>query len=94
VVNTVELLYVITTLVFAVAGLTVVGKGLRAYANTSQRAMLHLSIGISLAVAGAVATMISAFLMAFDGTRSLLLVNTTFTAFGFLFVMYSIVTYE
>jgi hypothetical protein len=38
--------------------------------------------------------MISAFLMGFEGVRSLLLVNSGFTTFGFLFVMYSLVTYE
>jgi hypothetical protein len=38
--------------------------------------------------------MISAFLTGFSGTRSLLLVNSGLTTFGFLFVMYSLVTYE
>jgi hypothetical protein len=47
-------------------------------------------------VAGAAATMISAFLLDFSGSylESLLLVNSSFTTFGFLFVMYSLVTYE
>jgi len=90
----VELLYAVSTLVFIVAGLTMVGMGIRAYVQTSRVAMLHLSLGFSLAVAGAAATMISAFLMGFDGVRSLLLVNSGFTTFGFLFVMYSLVTYE
>jgi hypothetical protein len=90
----VELLYAVSTLVFVVAGLTMVGMGIRAYVQTERRAMLHLSLGFSLAVAGAAATMISAFLMEFEGVRSLLLVNSGFTTFGFLFVMYSLVTYE
>jgi hypothetical protein len=92
----VELLYALTTLVFVVAGLTMVGMAIRAYVQTSRQAMLHLSLGFSLAVAGAAATMISAFLLDFDGTyiESLLLVNSGFTTFGFLFVMYSLVTYE
>lgn len=92
--TTVELLYVVTTLVFVVAGLTMVGKAIRAYVQTTRQAMLHLSIGVSLAVAGAAATMISAFLLNFEGVRSLLLVNSTFTTFGFLFIMYSIISYE
>ena len=52
--------------------------------------------GFSLAVAGSAATMISAFLLDFDGSylESLLLVNSGFTTFGFLFVMYSLVIYE
>ncbi|MFT4921672.1 MAG: hypothetical protein ACI8XM_000876 [Haloarculaceae archaeon] len=92
----VELLYAVSTLIFVVAGLTMVGMGLRAYAQTARTAMLHLSLGFSLAVAGSAATMISAFLMGFDGSaiESLLLVNSGFTTFGFLFVMYSLVTYE
>lgn len=92
----VELLYAVSTLVFVVAGLTMVGMGIRAYVQTSRSAMLHLALGFALAVAGAAATMISAFLLDFEGSalESLLLVNSGFTTFGFLFVMYSLVTYE
>jgi len=90
----IELLYVVSTLVFVVAGLTMVGMAMRAYVQTSRQAMLHLSLGFSLAVAGAAATMISAFLTGFSGTRSLLLVNSGLTTFGFLFVIYSLVIYE
>lgn len=95
-VDIVELLYAVSTLIFVVAGLTMVGMAIRAYVQTSRRAMLHLSVGFALAVAGAAATMISAFLLGFDGRalESLLLVNSGFTTFGFLFVMYSLVTYE
>jgi hypothetical protein len=81
-------------MVFVIAGLTMVGMGIRAYVQTSRKAMLHLAIGFSLAVAGAAATMISAFINDFEGTRSLLLVKSGLMTFGFLFVMYSLVTYE
>jgi hypothetical protein len=90
----VETLYAVSTLVFVVAGLVMVGMAMRAYVQTSRRAMMHLSLGFSLAVAGAAATMISAFLNDFEGARSLLLVNSGLTTFGFIFVMYSLVTYE
>ena len=90
----IELLYAISTLVFVVAGLTMVGMAMRAYVQTSRRAMLHLSVGFALAVAGATATLISAFLNDFAGVRSLLLVNSALTTFGFLFVIYSLITYE
>ena len=93
-VSTIELLYAISTLVFVVAGLTMVGMAMRAYVQTSRQAMLHLSLGFSLAVAGAAATMISAFVNDFEGVKSLLLVNSGLTTFGYLFVMYSLVTYE
>ncbi len=90
----IESLYAMSTLVFVVAGLVMVGMAMRAYIQTSRRAMMHLSLGFSLAVAGAAATMISAFLTNFEGVRSLLLVNSGLTTFGFIFVMYSLVTYE
>lgn len=90
----IELLYAVSTLIFVVAGLTMVGMAMRAYVQTSRTAMLHLSLGFALAVAGAAATMISAFLTGFEGVRSLLLVNSALTTLGFIFVMYSLVTYE
>jgi hypothetical protein len=90
----IELLYAISTLVFVVAGLTMVGMAMRAYVQTSRQAMLHLSVGFSLVISGAAATMISAFVNNFQGVRSLLLVNSGLTTFGFLFVMYSLITYE
>lgn len=90
----IELLYAVLTLIFVVAGLTMVGMAMRAYAETSRRAMLHLSLGFALAVAGASATMISAFITNFEGTRSLLLVNSGLTTFGYLFVIYSLITYR
>ncbi|MUV90329.1 hypothetical protein GJ629_10825 [Halapricum sp. CBA1109] len=94
----IELVYAVLTLMFIVAGLTMVGMAMRAYVQTSRNAMLHLSLGFSLAVAGAAATMISAFLTDFaaDGatTQSLLLVNSGLTTFGYLFVMYSLVNYD
>lgn len=95
----IKLLYAVLTLIFVVAGLTMVGAAIRAYAQTSRQAMLHLSLGFALAVAGAAATMISAFLTDFGtaegaNTQSLLLVNSSLTTFGFLFVMYSLVSYE
>jgi len=93
-VETVEVLYAVSTLIFVVAGLTMVGMAIRAYVQTSRDAMLHLSLGFSLAVAGAAATMISAFLNDFQGAKSLLLVNSGLTTFGYLFVMYSLVTYD
>jgi hypothetical protein len=95
-VSTIELLYAVSTLVFVTAGLTMAGMAIRAYVQTTRRAMLHLSIGFVLAVAGAAATMISAFVLEFDGSalESLLMVNSGFTTFGFLFVIYSLVIYE
>lgn len=90
----IELLYAATTIVFIFAGLTMVGLGIRAYVQTQREAMLHLALGFALAVAGAAATMISAFMTDFEGVRSLLLVKSGLTTIGFLFIIYSIVAYE
>lgn len=90
----IELLYAASTLVLIVAGVTMVGMGIRAYVQTSRTAMLHISIGFSFAVMGAAATMISAFVTGFERPQSLLLVNSVLTTIGFLFVIYSLVTYE
>jgi len=90
----IELLYAVTTLVFIAAGLTMVGMAVRAYVQTARTAMLHLSLGFSLAVAGAASTLISAFITDFNGTRSLLLVKSGMFTIGFLFVMYSLIVYE
>lgn len=90
----IELLYAVSTLAIVVVGLTMVGMGIRAYVQTSRTAMLYLSFGFTLAVAGGAATMVIAFLTDFGGARSLLLVNSSLTAIGFIFVMYSLVIYE
>ena len=92
--TTIELLYAATTLVFIIAGLTMVGMAIRAYVQTARPAMLHLSVGFALAVAGAAATLISAFYNDFEGVRLLLLVKSSLFTAGFLFVIYSLVVYE
>ncbi|QHS17042.1 DUF7521 family protein [Halopenitus persicus] len=90
----VEGLYLLVTLGLVVAGLTMVTLALQAYRQTERYAMIHLSIGFSLVVAAAVATSISAFLTEFTATPSLLTVNNGLTALGFVFVVYSLVTYR
>jgi len=89
-----ELLYAVSTLVFVVAGSTIVGMGIRAYRQTSRTAMLHLSVGFTLAVVGAVVTMITAFVTGFQRPESLLLVNSGLTTLGILLVTYSLLNYE
>lgn len=90
----IELSYAAVTLVFIAAGLTMVGKAVRAYVETTRTAMLHLSVGFSLAVVGSAATLIGAFYNDFEGARSLLLVKSSLFAAGFLFVIYSLEVYE
>ena len=90
----IEQLFVITSILLGVAGITLVALAIRAYAETSRNSMVHLSIGFSFIVAAAFATMISALMNNFSGTRSILLVNNGMTVTGYVFVMYSLVAYE
>ncbi len=92
--TTIALLYAATTVIFIIAGLVMVGMAIRAYVETAQPAMLHLSLGFSFAVAGAAATMISAFLWNFEGAEVLLLVKSGFFTVGFIFIIYSILAYR
>ena len=87
-------LYAMTAVIFIASCLTMSGMGLRAYLETSRTSMLHLSIGFALAVAGAAATLISAFLYGFDNPRWLLLVHSGLITIGMLFVILSIVNYD
>ncbi|MFC6722612.1 hypothetical protein ACFQHN_34815 [Natrialbaceae archaeon GCM10025896] len=87
-------LYAMTAVIFIASCLTMSGMGLRAYLETSRTSMLHLSIGFALAVAGAAATLISAFLYGFDNARWLLLVHSGLITIGMLFVILSIVNYD
>lgn len=90
----IESLYLLSSGALILAGLTMVGLAVQAYVQTKRSAMVHLSLGFVLVVAATTATMISAFMNDFTGTRSLLLVNSGFTTFGYVFVVYSLVSYE
>jgi hypothetical protein len=90
----VEYLYFAATGVLVISGLTMVGLAIRAYFQTTRRAMIHVSLGFSLIAAAAIATAISAFINDFRGVRSLLLVNNGLASLGFMFVVYSLIIYD
>jgi hypothetical protein len=90
----VEYLYIAATGILVLSGLTMVGMAIKAYLQTTRRAMIHVSLGFGLIVAAAIATAISAFLNDFTGVRSLLLVNNGISSLGFIFVVYSLVVYD
>ncbi|MFC4356894.1 hypothetical protein ACFO0N_02910 [Halobium salinum] len=90
----IESLYLATSATLVLAGLTMVGLAVRAYVQTGRQAMVHLSVGFALVVAAAVTTTISAFANDFTGVKSILLINSGFTTFGYVFVVYSLVSYE
>ena len=91
--STVDILYLLTSISLAVAGLTMVGIATRAYVQTSRRAMIHLSIGFTLVVGGTLATTISVYNGVQDPQR-LLFVNSGFNTLGYVFVIYSLVAYD
>lgn len=90
----IEHLYLVSSALFVVAGVAMVGMAIRAYLQTARQAMVHLSLGFVLIVAATAATAISAFLTNFQGVRSLLLVNSSISTFGYLFVVYSLISYD
>jgi hypothetical protein len=90
----VEYLYLAATVVLVISGLTMVGMAIRAYLQTTRRAMIHVSIGFALIAAAAIATAISAFVTDFQAVRSLLVVNNGLSSIGFIFVVYSLIVYD
>lgn len=88
------LTFAVNSVLLVVAGLTMVGLAVRAYVYTSRSSMIHLSIGFTLVVAASAATVISAFVEGFQPAKSLLVVNSGITTAGYVFVVYSLVSYE
>jgi len=86
--------FAVSSLVFILTGLAIAGMALRAYVNTAESPMLYMAVGLSIAVAGSAATLISAFLTDFGDGPRLLLVNSVFFTVGFLLLMYSLLIYE
>lgn len=89
----VELIFVSFSVLIAVAGLVLVGAAAKAYLQTHQRVMLHLSVGFALIVAAAVSTAFGVHLNHFENMNTLLVVNNGFSMCGYLFVVYSVVSY-
>ena len=88
-----EALYVTTSSVLVISGLLMVGMAVRAYAETNNRSMVHLSLGFTFVVAAAVSTAVSVALNSYEAV-SLLTVNSGLSAAGFLFVVYSLLSYQ
>jgi hypothetical protein len=90
----VEPLFVALSAALSLVCLVLVGAAVHAYVETEREVMVHLSLGFTLIVAATVATSLSALLNDFDNARSLLLVNNGFSMAGYLFVVYSVISYE
>ena len=89
-----ELLFILFSVGLTLAGLTMVGAAVRAYVQTERKVMIHLSLGFTLIVAATVSTALSALLNDFQNIRTILLVNNGFSMTGYLFVMYSVISYK
>lgn len=90
----VEPLFMIFSVILVVAGLAMVGAAVRAYVHTERRVMIYLSLGFTLIVAATVSTALGAIINDFENTRTILLVNNGFSMTGYLFVIYSVVSYS
>ncbi len=90
----VEPLFMAISAVLVLAGLAMVGAAVRAYVQTERRVMIHLSLGFTLIVAATVSTALGALINDFENTRMILLVNNGFSMTGYLFVIYSVISYS
>jgi hypothetical protein len=86
-----EAVYIVTSVVLSLAGLTMVAFASHAYLQTERREMLYLATGFSLVVAAAIATTFSAFLNGFENTIVLLTVHNAIASIGYGFVIASVI---
>jgi hypothetical protein len=91
--TSVEMIFVLFSVLIAVAGIVLVAAATRAYLQTRHRVMLHLSVGFALIVAAAVSTAFGVHFNHFENVNTLLVVNNGFSMCGYLFVVYSVVSY-
>jgi len=89
----IEYLYAVSSVLLALTGLTMVGFAIRAYQETQNRPLIHLAIGFVFVVAATLVTVISAFLTDFHSARSILFVQSNISTIGFIFILYSLITY-
>lgn len=78
----------------AVAGTVMVNSGVNAYLKTQKSIMIYLSIGFTLIVAGTLATFLGGVFTDFQNGRLLLAINNGFAMFGYVFVVYSVISYN
>lgn len=90
----VESLFVVFSVLIIIAGLVLVGAAVRAYRQTEHRVMLHLSVGFAFIVAATTATALGVHVNDFENIHALLVVNNGFSMCGYLFVVYSVVSYN
>ena len=94
-VDTITAAYLGSSAVLVVAGLIMVGMAVRAYRQTERRSMMYLSVGFTIVVAATAGTAIAVFASGATGTaRTVLMVNNGLTSIGYVFVVYSLVSYE
>lgn len=92
--NAITSVYIASSALLILAGLVMVWMAMQAYRDTLRSAMIHLSVGFALVVAATASTSISALVTGFAPARSLLLVNNGMASAGYIFIVYSLITYE
>lgn len=92
--NVVEPLFVAFNTGLTLVGLAIVWVAVRAYRATERKGLIHLSVGFTLLVAATLATTFSALITDFANARTMLVVDSGFSMAGYVFVVYSILSYE
>ncbi len=87
-------LFLTVTAGLILTGLVMVGAAVRAYRQTGRRVMVYLSLGFGFIVMAAVSTALGLLFMNIQDSRTLLLMNNGFSMFGYLFVVYSVFSYQ
>jgi uncharacterized membrane protein len=86
--------YILTSTVLVGAGLAIVYHAVQAYRTTERRSMLHLSIGFTFVVAAGLLTAVNVLTNGFALARPMLLAQSGITSTGYLFVLYSLISYN
>ncbi len=88
-----ETVFLLSTLVTIVAGLILVGMGIRAYSDTRRQQMMHLAAGFGLIVIASIGTATWGLATDFSSPRQLLAINSGVSSSGYILILYSLMTY-
>lgn len=93
--NAITAVYLGSSAVVVLAGIIMVGMAVQAYRQTERMSMLYLSVGFTIVVGATAGTATAVFASGATGTaRTVLMVNNGLTSVGYVFVVYSLVSYE
>ena len=85
-----EILYTVFSITVVVTGLLLVAISVKSYVRTERKDMIYLAVGLVMIVGSIIGTTVSAFILNFTRTQSLLATNNLIMTIGFLFILYSL----